>query len=96
MRLVTDKYSEHVLIIDMGNIRPRHLISDAYRLSKASQRDFAHAMGVHEGTLSHYLAGTKIATKVAAMAACFAAMCFGVSMRVPRITDLSTITKQGK
>jgi DNA-binding XRE family transcriptional regulator len=85
-RLSTEKYSGHALTIDMGNIDARQLIARAYTLSRASQRDFARTMGVGEGTLSNYLSGTYKPTNVAAMAACFAAMCFGVAMHVPRLT----------
>lgn len=86
-RLATDKYSDGLLIIEMGNIQTRALITQAFTLSRASQRDFAIAMGVHEGTLSHWLKGTKKPPPMAARAAAFAAaMCFGVALRVPRVT----------
>jgi hypothetical protein len=48
---------------------------------------------VHIRTLTKYLDGTKLPTPTACRAAVFAAICFGVSMRMPRVTDLSTTTK---
>jgi transcriptional regulator with XRE-family HTH domain len=78
--------SDSVLEIDLGNMRPREVVCRAYTLSHATQQRFADAMGVHRVTLAKYLSGAMRPTQVVARAAAFAAMCFGVSMRIPRVT----------
>jgi transcriptional regulator with XRE-family HTH domain len=88
--------SASVLKIDMDNITCRETVADAFRLSGASRIKFARVMGVHIRTLTKYLEGSKSPSPTACRAAIFAAMCLGVSMRVPRITDLSTTTNKGE
>jgi hypothetical protein len=78
--------SDSVLEIDLDNMQANDLVRQAYTLSCATQERFAAVMGVHRVTLARYLNGASQPTRVVARAAAFAAMCFGVSMRIPRVT----------
>jgi transcriptional regulator with XRE-family HTH domain len=82
---VASRYSfDPVLVIDSGNIQTQELVLRAYTLSRTTQEEFAAVMGVHRVTLARYLSGAVKPSRVAAFAAAFAAMCFGVAIRVPR------------
>jgi transcriptional regulator with XRE-family HTH domain len=92
---VTARYiSDSVLIIDLGNMRPQELVRHAYRLSRSTQEQFASLMGIHRVTLARYLSGAVKPSQVVACAAVFAAICCGVSMRVPRVKPLSVTTSR--
>jgi transcriptional regulator with XRE-family HTH domain len=85
MTNVASRYSfGPVLEIDLGNMRPSELVRRAYTLSRATQEQFAAVMGIHRVTLARYLSGAVKPTRVAAFAAAFAAMCFGIAIRIPR------------
>jgi transcriptional regulator with XRE-family HTH domain len=87
MNNVAPRYiSDSVLEIDLDNMQANDLVCQAYTLSRATQERFAAVMGVHRVTLARYLSGASQPTHVVACAAAFAAMCFGVSMRIPRVT----------
>jgi transcriptional regulator with XRE-family HTH domain len=87
MTAVTTRYvCSSVIMIDLDNMRPHDLVCQAYTLSRATQERFAAVMGIHRVTLARYLSGASQPTHVVARAAAFAAMCFGVSMRIPRVT----------
>jgi transcriptional regulator with XRE-family HTH domain len=82
---VVSRYNfDPVLVIDLGNMRPHDLVRQAYTLSRFTQERFAAVMGIHRVTLARYLSGAVQPTRAAAFAAAFAAMCCGVSIRVPR------------
>ena len=83
---VASRYnSGGVLIIDLvGNMRPRDLVDQAFTLSRATQVQFARAMGIHRVTLARYLSGATQPSQLVARAAIFTAVCFGVCMRIQR------------
>jgi Helix-turn-helix len=82
---VASRYnSGGVLIIDLGNMRPRDLVDQAFTLSRATQVQFARAMGIHRVTLGRYLSGASQPSQLVARAAIFTAVCFGISVRIQR------------
>jgi transcriptional regulator with XRE-family HTH domain len=97
MTSVASRYNfDHVLVIDLGNIRPHDLVHQAYTLSRATQERFAAVMGIHRVTLARYLSGAAQPTHVVACAAAFAAICCGVSISVPRPAQTVQASRQAK
>jgi Helix-turn-helix len=85
MTNVASRYNSYpVLVIDLGNIRPHDLVCQAHKLSRATQVQFARAMGIHRVTLARYLSGATQPSQLVACAAIFTAVCFGVGMRIQR------------
>ena len=56
----------------------------AHKLSRATQVQFARAMGIHRVTFARYLSGATQPSQLVACAAIFTAVCFGVRMRIQR------------
>jgi transcriptional regulator with XRE-family HTH domain len=84
----------NVLIVDLGSTDTSAFIRRAFTLSGCTQRRFAATMGMSSGALSDILSGKGQSSREAMMASVAAAMCLGVSMRVP--LRLTATGKRGK
>lgn len=68
--------------IVIGNIHTYEVIKQMHSVSGMSQRDFAKRMGVQQATLSRWLTGVQKPPKMAMAAAVFAAISFGIAVRI--------------
>lgn len=71
-------------LVPNGNMNTHRVLVEMFERSGVSQRVFAHRMGLQEGTFSKYVHGKLKVPKLAAMGSIFAAMCFGVAVRISK------------
>lgn len=95
--LTVGKFFGEVYELPNGNMNPPRVLKEMFERAGVSQRVFAHRMGLQEGTFSRYLSGKSKVPKLAAMGAIFAAMCFGVAVRISKPAEqLTTAVKVPK
>lgn len=88
--LAESKLPVGIYDVPNGNMNPPRIVKEMFERAGVSQRAFAHRMGLQEGTFSRYLSGRHKVPKLAAMGAIFAAMCFGVAVRIAKPAEQLT------